>query len=274
MIVPAEEIGKYLGKSVSELEGKVEKRTLGAFSWYGVYTQREFGRTAIDHLFILHHLEGRSLTQMAPEELGISVTTLSKIFAKYGLPILSRGERSRRAWEDRNINQRHADSIRKARLDPEKISKYHVRAISGERADMGYASSMWEANLARVFAYCGRQFTRGSVFRLQIPEGYRSIFNSDVTDMAVDFVVQDSRNRTTLYEIAASPLEGKVGYAKLELLAQQQPLRVVVITGKMYRRLKRRFEKAINSTPSFAGWETYKDNLKTNPDKYAPRRGE
>ncbi|MBI3051633.1 hypothetical protein HYY74_04190 [Candidatus Woesearchaeota archaeon] len=372
MLVPPDEIGRYLGNDLSRLEGKVRTPTLDALMRYEVHSKREFGESAIDRLFKLHQLGGKSIADLACDELGISRGNLNRIFSEFGLPTLTRAEGVRRElyrrwqdedfrqrqaegvrrelyrrwqdedfrqrnaegvrrnwqdkdfrqrqaegtrrelyrrwqdkdfrqrqaegtrrelyrrwqdedfrqrnaegvrrnWQDEDFRQRNAEGVRRARLDPGKIDRYTIPTIAGYRTDIGYAQSTWEANVARVLHCLGREYSRRIIFELEVPPEFSELFPSDRTDMSIDFLVRDRRGNRIIYEIMAHPLKDPQGYAKLELLAQQQPLRVVAITEKMYRRLRITFEDRINSTPGLAGWETKYDNLRTNPEKYGRR---
>lgn len=175
-----------------------------------------------------------------------------------------------RVWADLGFRERNAEGTRRARSDPKNAGKYYLPTFKGYRKDIAFhAQSSWEANFARVLMYCGREFLTGETFRLQVPQDSRHLFVSNVTEMHVDFVSLDSRGNPLIYEIMAHPLENPVGFAKLEMLIQQYPVSVRVIDPPFYERLKKRFEDKINSTSFLSGWETGKDNLKTNPQKYA-----
>ena len=172
-------------------------------------------------------------------------------------------------WRDPRFREKMVEAARGARLNPENMDKYYLPTIRGYRKDIDfYAQSAWEANLARVFMYCRREFSIGEVFRLKVPEKYKGMFESGVTEKRVDFMVEDPRGNMILYEIMAHPLENPVGYAKLELLIQQHPVKIRTIDGKSYARLRRHFENKINNTPGLSGWEAKDDNLRTNPGKY------
>ena len=220
------------------------------------------------------------------KETGISRHILKKVFGAYGLPSLTQAEgvrenwkdprfRARNAegvrenWKDPRFRARQAEGVRRARLDPENIGKYYLPTIHGYRSDIGLdAQSTWEANFARVLVYCGREFYSGEVFRLRVPEEHRELFNSDETEMRIDYVVRDNRGNLVLYEIMAHPLKDPIGYVKLEMLMNQYPADIRIIDGKFYRRLKRHFEGRINNFEGLAGWETSRDNLRTSPGKY------
>ena len=174
-----------------------------------------------------------------------------------------------RRQTDPEFRKRNAEAVRRARLNPKNIGKYSVRAIYGDRNDIGPAQSTWEANFARILTYCGKDFYIREKFRLRVPEEYRYLFNSEETEANIDFVVKQPRGNWVLYEIMAHPLEGKRDYAKLEMLRQQYPkTKLHIIDAKFYDRLRSYFEGRINSDMRFSGWETEKDNLRTNPKRY------
>jgi len=64
------------------------------------------------------------------------------------------------------------------------------------------------------------------------------------------------------------PSENETDWAKLEMIANQYQIKVVPITKRMYQRIKERFKDKIEQSGAFNGWETYQDNLRTNPAKY------
>ena len=177
-------------------------------------------------------------------------------------------------WEDPEFRKRQAEGVREVRLNPENIENYKLPTIHGNRNDIGYAQSAWEANFARVLLYCDREFIRNEKFRLEVKPELKYLFKSDVTDLSIDFVVKDKRGELVLYEIVAHPGENPVGFAKLEMLIEQYPVEVRTIGKRYYRRLEKHFKDKIESHQDLSGWETGKDNLKTNPEKYGVNQNE
>ena len=173
-----------------------------------------------------------------------------------------------RRWSDPEFRKRHAEIMR-INLAQRYLS--YLPTIHGYRNDIDFdAQSMWEANISRIFIYLGREFYTREKFRLKVPVEYRNLFNSTETDISIDFVVRDLRGNIVLYEIMAHPLENPEGWVKLDIIARQySDLNVRIIEDKFYKRLRRYFEERINSDPRFCGWETYKENLKTNPEKFS-----
>lgn len=132
-----------------------------------------------------------------------------------------------------------------------------------------FSQSAWEANLARIIISSGRAFLFQEVFRLEVSPIYQEQLPHP-TDFALDFLTLDRRGKWVGYEIMAHPLEKPVGWLKAELFQQQYPdIRLVLVTGRFYQRLKRHFEEKINNDPHFIGWENHKDNLANNPQKWA-----
>ena len=173
-------------------------------------------------------------------------------------------------WHNPAYREKFLEAARRARLDPTNVGRYNLPTIKGERSDIGfYAQSTWEANFARVLLFCGREFDVRQNFRFEVPEEYRELFPEGISETNIDFLSQDPRCNLILYEIMAHPKKNPVGWAKLDMLIHQYPaFRVVPITERMYRKLQRRFEDRINTDPLLAGWETEKDNLKSNPNKF------
>lgn len=177
---------------------------------------------------------------------------------------------TRRVWQDPEFRKRIAAEGVRARFDPSMADRYHLPTIHGFRGDIGfYAQSMWEANFARILLHLGVQFYTREAFHLKVPEKYQNVLKMEETVLQIDFVVEDKRRNLILYEIMAHPTEEPIGWCKLQMLKEQYPgLRIRVVTEKYYKRLMRRFKERINSDPKLCGWETYEDNLRTNPNKY------
>ncbi|MBI2581305.1 hypothetical protein HYV85_05895 [Candidatus Woesearchaeota archaeon] len=180
---------------------------------------------------------------------------------------------TRQLWENPQFRKKIAEASRDARYRPEGLnSRTHIPSIHGYRRDIGfYAQSMWEANLARAFMTSHANFSRRQTFQLRVPEEHRQAIGSEKTDLTVDFAVRDPKtHKVTLYEVMAHPLEAPVGRIKLELLRQQFPqFRVVAVDPKYYETLRNEFAAKISRSGWLCGWETTKDNLRTNPEKYA-----
>ncbi len=179
-------------------------------------------------------------------------------------------EAVRQNWKNEEFRERQAEATRTARLDPANLSRYKLPTLQGYRKDIGFeAQSAWEANLARVFQYTGREYHPHEKFDLHISEKYKDLFKSDKTSVQIDFVVRDLRERLVLYEIMASPLEDEKSWAKLEMLVEQYNLPLRIITQEKYHRLEKYFKEKIQNSSAFCGWETYQDNILTDPEKYS-----
>lgn len=189
-------------------------------------------------------------------------------------------ERSRQAlaiavekrWSDPEARRAMGEFFKSIRTNPAYIDKFKVPSIQGVRRDIGFnAQSSWEANIARILMYSGRNFYRGEVFSLSVPESYASaIPTSDgITNFVADFIVEDPRGNLVAYEIMAHPYENPSGWAKVELLAEQYPtLPVRLITEPLYYRLEKLYKAKINHDERFCGWEDQYSNLRKDPDKF------
>jgi len=140
----------------------------------------------------------------------------------------------------------------------------------GFRKDIGYnAKSSWEANLARVLLYCGREFETDFPVSLTIPDELRDIFNDDNVILFADFLSITRDNRIRAYEIMAHPLENAAAYAKISLFQEQYPyMRMTIVDRRFYKRLERDFKDKINTDQRFVGWEDSKHNIRTHPEDF------
>lgn len=163
-----------------------------------------------------------------------------------------------------------AEGIRKLRANPESAERFVLPTIQGYRRDIDYfAQSAWEANVARVLMYQGKQFYPKESFMLEVYAKYQDLFKFGIAQYTVDFIVEEGNGDLVAYEILAHPLEDPVGIAKAEMFAQQYPdLRIHIIDGKEYEELKKQYSMTINESADFCGWETNKDNLRNSPSKY------
>lgn len=176
-------------------------------------------------------------------------------------------------WANGDHRKLVSASSRSLWLDVERRIKMlggMLRSVHGERRDLDfYALSTYEANIARVLMLIGRDFYTREVFTLQVEPEFAAFFQDNQTTMAVDFVTEDPRGRIRLYEIMAHPLEDPMGWAKLTMLMKQHSdLDIRSIEPREYAVLTTRFADRVNTSGQFCGWETTKDNLRTNPEKY------
>lgn len=168
----------------------------------------------------------------------------------------------RRKFEDSDYRSRHAEAARKNAVLP---------TIFGYRSDIDmFAKSAWEANIARVLQFMGRDFTQGFELPLTIPVEHQDLFKIGTASFTPDFIVVNVNGQIVAYEIMAHPLKDPITSTKLRItVAQYGPqMRISAITERFYRRLERIFSPAINADSRFSGWETGKDNLRTSPSKY------
>lgn len=189
-----------------------------------------------------------------------------------------RNEQSERASQTiTRLNQdpehlkKAAEGIRRLRAEPGSSERFHLPTIQGYRKDIGYfALSAWEANVARVLKYVGREYYPKENFLLEVPAEFKDLFYFDVTQFTVDFIVEDPRGNLVAYDLIAHPYEDPVGYAKADMFAKQHPeVNLHIVDEGMYSRLKNLFADKINTSPELCGWETSNDNLRTNPAKYS-----
>lgn len=146
---------------------------------------------------------------------------------------------------------------------PPSLSSSH----GGYRRDIGhFVRSTWEANLARVFIFRGELYEyEPERFPLEITEEYQDLFpGRDKTTYLPDF-----KNRH-FYEVKGT-FKGSWGdksLAKLLMFMEQYSFEVEIIDKVKYELLEEEFAPQINADSRFCGWETLKDNIKTNPSKY------
>ncbi|EKD24650.1 MAG: hypothetical protein ACD_80C00175G0001, partial [uncultured bacterium (gcode 4)] len=120
--------------------------------------------------------------------------------------------------------QKAAEGIRKLRAQPDSAERFHLPTIQGYRKDIDYfAQSAWEANVARVLMYTGREFYPKESFILAVSGEYKDLFQFDITQLTLDFIVADPRGNIVAYDLIAHPLEDPVGLAKGEMFKDQYP---------------------------------------------------
>lgn len=167
----------------------------------------------------------------------------------------------RERWQDLNYRAKMVEVARKTRMNPQYADRWVVPTIHGHRWDIGFTQSTWEANLARVLKFVGREVVVREPLRL-----------SDDTIFELDFLTLDNRGNLVGYEIMAHPLEIPDGWDKLEkVISEYSEISFRIVDEKFYRRLTRSFAARINLDSTFAGWENKQDNLRNNPNKYAPK---
>ena len=174
---------------------------------------------------------------------------------------------------NRTTNQleKAAEGIRKLRSDPESAKRFKLSTIQGYRRDIGYfAESAWEANVARVLMLRQEDFYPKESVILEVAPEYKHLFKFDITQFTIDFVAVDQQDDNLIaYELMAHPLEDPVGLAKAAMFKVQFPhINLRLIKFDEYSQMRKLYSKQINSLPQFCGWETSKDNLRLNPDKY------
>ncbi len=268
MIISPDELRNYLG---IDLESRLER-----FSPELRETVRKLDEISrqttntpfLDYLTVQHQQEVRSIRSLA-EECGIGNMVLLKIFKEYSIPKRTQAEGVRANWQDPEFRARQAEGTREARLNSKNAGKFYLPTIQGTRKDIGYAKSTWEANLARVFSYIGREYLMHEKMKLTIANEQKYLFKDIKSDMGVDFIVTDPRGNLKIYEIMAHPFKDPKGVAKLEMLAEQYPtIKIKPVSARLYRRLEQRFQERINGDARFAGWEQKEDNVRDNPAKY------
>ncbi len=122
MIVPEEELVKYLGNQISSLEGIVQRGTLEKLGEYAKGLEdssiKDEGLSLIDYLFLKHQQENKSLVTIA-RETGIARGTLRRIFDHYKLPTLQQAEAVKRNWEDPQFRERNSEAVKRNWEDPQ-----------------------------------------------------------------------------------------------------------------------------------------------------------
>ncbi len=164
--------------------------------------------------------------------------------------------------------------------DPENRQKY-LDTISGRRADVPYvAKSMWEANIYRMLRCLGFSITPDVTVTLNVDERRKNLFRGLTVDFNLDFSARSSKGNEYWLEIMAHPSEGADGIEKILMFREQFPDRklIVVTSGKFdydfgvstrnYYTLEKAFSAMVNEMT--VGWETYRNNLRTNPRTFAP----
>ena len=139
----------------------------------------------------------------------------------------------------------------------------------GFRRDIGhFVRSTWEANVARVFMMKGEDYQyEPKRFILNITGEYSTLFPGvDKTTYLPDF-----RSGGSYHEVKGTfdTRGGPQSFAKLLMFLEQHNEQLELIDGVAYKHLEKQFAEAINHDQRFCGWETLKDNLKTNPSKYS-----
>ena len=314
MIIQKKQLEEYLGRQLSDLEGKLHKQTLNKLKEAEQKMTPYFKGSLIDYLFLEHQQGYKSLRYLS-KEIGTNTGILSRIFDIYNLPQLTQAEATRKNWEDDEFRKRHAEAVRKNWEDDE-FRKRHAEAvrkmldkrweddefrkrnaeatrknweddefrkrqaeavrqarkseiprIKGYRIDIQRnAKTTAEANLVRTIMYCNRKESGERAYELNIPEEYKKFFKTNKTKITLDSLTPDSRENLKGYLILPRPQQKS--YIKAELLREQYGIIVTIITEEKYKRVESWFSKKIENDGRFKGWETEKDNLKTNPKKY------
>lgn len=262
--IPQDPLARLRGESVEAIltEGsfRITKSTLNKLLQIE-QTLRDQGKGGLIYDLAQAYLNGASLRELV-RQTGLRSKGVRQLFTKLGLPIRTQAEAVRamleERWQDQEFRQRNAEAVRQARLNPDNLSRYHLPTIYGERWDIDFAQSSWEANLARVLRLVGRGYLPHQ--RLRLDDG--SLFG-------VDFLTLDRRGRMVAYEIMVHPQEDPKGWDKLEEAISNYPNIVFrIVDHGFYDRLKNRFAQRISQDSNLAGWEDKDDNLRTNPQKY------
>lgn len=176
--------------------------------------------------------------------------------------------------ENPSTRKRMAEGTRRYVFKEENLTKQNTPTLRGQRNDIPfYSLSSWEANLARVIISSGRPYTVRSSSRLAVPPDIQTKYKvGEVTGWSIDFLIINEEGNLVAYELMAHPRETPIGLLKAQLFKDQYPsIELKLITSKAYYDMQRVWAPIINADPRFSGWETSKDNWKTNPDKYQHR---
>ncbi len=301
MIINKENLIEYILNSDSHLETLHRETREKLASWNNRYSHPAI--SIVDNLFLYHQDSNKSLGDLA-NDIGISISTLARIFDYYNLQKRTQAEAARERWKDEDFRKRQAEAARerldkrwkdedfrkrqaeaaRERLDKrwkdEDFRKRQAEAvrearltkipkIQGYRGDIKiHASTTAEANLARIIRYCRREELTNKLYVLNIPAELNGIFKQKrEVRLSLDFLTKDKRGNLRAYQILPRPQEKS--YIKADLLKEQYNIRLSIITEEKYQRLERWFKNKINSSKTLAGWEILEDNLKTNPEKYS-----
>lgn len=180
---------------------------------------------------------------------------------------------SNRLWSDPQHREKIVNSDRRRwrRRGYEDSRNEYLPTNSGFRRDIGFnAKSCWEANIARILLFCGREFTRNFPLEITIEQEYEDIFEPGNSTFFVDFISDNKKGSSKVYEIIAHYLENPIGIAKADMLLHQYPnMPIKIIDQKTYKRLQNHFKDRINEDPRFVGWEETGYNIKTNPEDFS-----
>lgn len=182
-----------------------------------------------------------------------------------------KSDEMKQRWEhDSAFRERTVLATRQSRLQTN-LRQLPIRTIKGERKDIGYAQSTWEANLARIFTLLGQPYSTHVRYDVAVPEDDQDLFGKKDIATSIDFIVQRSSNRNIGYEIIAHPTENSKDLKKTQYVTTQHGIPVRIITERAYHRLQKRFKDRISKHQTLAGWEIPKRNLRTHPDIYGKR---
>src|SRR3989344_6999475 len=188
MIIQKKQLEEYLGRQLSDLEGKLHKQTLNKLKEAEQKMTPYFKGSLIDYLFLEHQQGYKSLRYLS-KEIGTNTGILSRIFDIYNLPQLTQAEATRKNWEDDEFRKRNAEAVRKMldkRWEDDEFRKRKAEAtrknweddefrkrqaeavrqarkseiprIKGYRIDIQRnAKTTAEANLVRTIMYCNRK---------------------------------------------------------------------------------------------------------------------
>jgi len=290
MRIQENELENYLGRNLSEINGKISRATLSTLSDFEANLRENGLRSSlVSYLTIAHQFGSKPLTAIA-KELDITYPTLKKIIRFYGIPTLSQKEALARKWKDEEFRKRNADATRKNWQDEEfrkrnadavrknwqdeEFRKRNADAVRKARASTsarvaGYRSdieratdSTGEANLIRVLAYSDRELQDNTEHTIKIPKKMKKLFRNKTKSKEDYITVKDQRGNLKAYKFMPRPQ--KRTYASAKLAQEQHGIPVTVVTEKMYRRLEDRFKERVKADKKFSGWETLEDNFSNN----------
>ncbi len=109
MIIPKEELVKYLENDVKDLEGKISHDITERLNDFA--SSEKVDIPVIDYIFLAHQ-GGRSMRYSA-RDIGIGTNTLKSIFDTYKLPKLTRNEAIKRLWKGDDFRERQAEAASK-----------------------------------------------------------------------------------------------------------------------------------------------------------------
>src|SRR3989344_3075488 len=142
MRLQASELEKYLGNNDDKLNEICSEKTIQKLNRYKRGDVKE-SASLIDYLLTQHHENGLSLRQLA-KNVGVTATTIIRIFHTYELPTLTHAEAVRANWQDHEFRERHAEAVR-ANWQDHEFRERHAEAVRANWQDHEFRERHAEA---------------------------------------------------------------------------------------------------------------------------------